>query len=165
MMDKIFQKLLDNNFLDLRGMTADASIPVSESLINEILAAALQGNKNIDSCQLSIHAENKVTAKLRTTLLPFSLNLRLRLDHAVDFASYSSPKVRTWLENNLLLGKLGAFFDILPDGIKLYGNQLVVDLYSFVQTPEQRRLLHLIKSIGISTEESKIIFSVNIEVD
>jgi hypothetical protein len=164
-MDKIFQRILDNNFSDLRGMTADASIPVPESLINEILAAALRGNKNIDSCQLSIHAENKVTARLRTTLLPFSFNLQLKLDHVVDFASYSSPKVRAWLENNLLLGKLGALFKLLPEGIKLYGNQLVVDLYSFLQTPQQRRLLELVKSIGIRTEESKIIFSVKINVD
>src|SRR4026208_2067645 len=110
-MDKIFQRLLDNNFSDLSGMTADASIPVPESLINEILAVALQGNKNTDYCQLSIHAENKVTARLKTTLLPFSLNLRLKLDNTVDIASYSSPKVRAWMENNLLLGKLGSLFN------------------------------------------------------
>lgn len=164
-MDKIFQRLLDDNFSELRGMTADVSIPVSESLINEIIAAALRGNRNIDSCQLSIHAENKVTARLRTTRLPFAIKLQLKLDHTVDFASYSSPKIRAWLENNLLLGKIGAFFNMLPEGIKLYGNQLVVDLYSFLQTPEQRRLLNLVKSIGIRTEESKIIFSVKIEVD
>ena len=146
-------------------MAADASIPVPESLINEIIAAALHGNKNIDSCQLSIHEENKVTARLRTTRLPVSVNLKLKLDNGVDFTSYSSPKVRAWLENNLLLGKLGAFFNVLPEGFKLYGNQLVVDLYSFLQTPEQRRLLDLVKSIGISTEESKINFSVKINVD
>jgi hypothetical protein len=165
MMDKIFQRLLENNFSDLKGMTADVSIPVPEYLINEIIAAALQGNKNIDACRLSIHAENKVTARLRTTLLPISLNLRLKLDNRVDFASYSSPKVRAWLENNLLLGKLGAFFNVLPEGIKLYGNQLVVDLSSFLQTPEQRRMLELVESIDISTAENRIIFSVKIEVD
>jgi hypothetical protein len=164
-MDKIFQRILDSNFSDLRGMTADASIPVPEFLVNEFMGVALQGNKNIDSCQLSVHAENKVIARLKASQLPFSINLQLKLDNAVDFASYSSPKVRAWLENNLLLGKLGAFFNMLPEGIKLYGNQLVVDLYSFLQTPQQRRLLELVKSVGISTEESKIFFRVKIEVD
>ena len=77
-MDKIFQRLLDNNFSDLKGMTADVFIPVPESLINEILVAVLRGNKNIDSCQLAIHAENKVTARLRATRLPFSVSLKLR---------------------------------------------------------------------------------------
>jgi hypothetical protein len=164
-MDKIFQKLLDNNFSDLRGMTADASIPVPESLINEILAVALQGNKNIDSCQLSIHAENKVTARLKTTLLPFSLNLRLKLDNTVDFASYSSPKVRAWLENNLLLGKLGSLFNALPEGVKLYGNQIVIDITAFLETPEQRRILNLVKSVEIRTEENKLILNVKAGID
>jgi len=164
-MDKIFQRLLDNNFSDLRGMTADASIPVPESLINEILAVALQGNKNIDSCQLSIHAENKVTARLKTTLLPFSLNLRLKLDNTVDFASYSSPKVRAWMENNLLLGKLGSLFNALPEGVKLYGNQIVIDITAFLETPEQRRILNLVKSVEIRTDEHKLIFNVKAGID
>jgi len=146
-------------------MTADASIPVPESLINEILAVALQGNKNIDSCQLSIHAENKVTARLKTTLLPFSLNLRLKLDNTVDFASYSSPKVRAWLENNLLLGKLGSLFNALPEGVKLYGNQIVIDITAFLETPEQRRILNLVKSVEIRTEENKLILNVKAGID
>ena len=164
-MDKIFQRLLDNNFSDLSGMTADASIPVPESLINEILAVALQGNKNIDSCQLSIHAENKVTARLKTTLLPFSLNLRLKLDNTVDFASFSSPKVRAWMENNLLLGKLGSLFNALPEGVKLYGNQIVIDITAFLETPEQRRILNLVKSVEIRTEEHKLILNVKAGID
>lgn len=146
-------------------MTANASIPVPESLINEILAVALQGNKNIDSCQLSIHAENKVTARLKTTLLPFSLNLRLKLDNTVDFASYSSPKVRAWLENNLLLGKLGSLFNALPEGVKLYGNQIVIDITAFLETPEQRRILNLVKSVEIRTEENKLILNVKAGID
>ena len=146
-------------------MTADASIPVPESLINEILAVALQGNKNIDSCQLSIHAENKVTARLKTTLLPFSLNLRLKLDNTVDIASYSSPKVRAWMENNLLLGKLGSLFTALPEGVKLYGNQIVIDITAFLETPEQRRILNLVKSVEIRTEEHKLILNVKAGID
>ena len=62
-MDKIFQKIIEGNFSDLKGTTIDATIPVPEYLINEIIAAALQGNKNIDSCQVSIHEENKVDRK------------------------------------------------------------------------------------------------------
>jgi len=164
-MDKIFQKIIEGNFSDLKGTTIDATIPVPEYLINEIIAAALQGNKNIDSCQVSIHEENKVSANLKTTLLPWSINLKLKLDHSVDFASFSSPKVRAWLENNILLGKLGAFFNALPEGIKLYGNQVVIDVTAFLQTPEQRRMLDLVKSVEIMTEEGKVIFDVKVEVD
>jgi hypothetical protein len=164
-MDTIFQKIIDNNFSDLKGAIVNASVPVPEYLINEIIEAALQGNRNIDACQVSIHGQNRVSANVKTTLLPWSLNLKLKLDNSVDFASFSSPKVRAWLENNILLGRLGSFFNALPEGIKLYGNQVVIDIGSFLKTSEQRRMLDLVKSVEISTEEGKMILDVRIEVE
>jgi len=164
-MDKIFQKIINNNFSDLKGTTVDASVPVPESLINEIIAAAIRGNKNIKSCKVSIHGQNLVSANVKTTLLPWSLNLKMKLDKSVDFESFSSPKIRGWLENNILLGKLGALFNLLPDGIKLYGNQIVIDIAAFLPAPEQRRMLGLVKSAKIRTEEDKVIFGVRAEVE
>ena len=164
-MDTIFQKIIDNHFSDLRGTTVNASVPVPEYLINEILQAALQGNKNIESCPVSIHGKNQISATVKTTLLPWSLNLKFKLDNSIDFASYSSPKIRAWLENNILLGRLGSFFNALPEGIKLYGNQVVIDIGSFLQTPDQKQMLNLVKSVEMSTEEGVLILGVKIEVN
>jgi len=164
-MDKIFQKIFASNFSDLKGTMIDATIPVPEYIVNEIIEAALQGNRNIESCQVSIHGENRVVANLKTTLLPWSLNLKLKLDKSVDFASFSSPKIRAWLENNILLGRLGSFFNALPEGVKLYGEQIVLDVGSFLQKPEQKQILDLVKSVGIRTEEGKMILDVKISVD
>ncbi len=162
-MDKIFQRIIDNNFSDLKGLTVDASIPVPGQLINEILEAALQGNKNIEYCRVSIGGQNRVTVKLKTTMLPWPLDLKLKLFGSVDLAR--SPRIRASLENNLLLGKLGSFFKALPEGIKLYGDQVVVDIGSFLRTPEQRRMLDLIKAAEINTEEGKLILDVKVRVD
>ena len=164
-MDRIFRRIIDNNFSDLKGTTVQASVPVPAALINEMITGALQGNKTITSCRVSIHPQNKISANVKTTLLPWSLKVKLKLDHSVDFASFSSPKVRAWLENNILLGRLGSLFNALPDGIKLYGDQLVVDIGSFLQTAEQRRMLALVKSVEISTAEDKMILDVGIEVE
>ena len=164
-MDKIFQKVVDNDFSDLKGTIVNASVPVPEHLINEIIEAALQGNKNIKSCQVSIYGQNRVSANVKTTLLPWHLNLKLKLDDSIDFASFSSPKIRAWLENNILLGRLGSLFNALPEGLKLYGEQLVLDIESFLQTTEQRRMLDLVKSVDIRTEEGKIVLDVKIEVN
>ena len=56
-------------------------------------------------------------------------------------------------------------FNVLPEGIKLYGDQVVVDLGVFLQTPEQKRILDLVKSVEIDTVEGKVILDVRIEVD
>jgi hypothetical protein len=164
-MNTVFQKIIDDDFSDFKGLTADLSIPVAESIINEIIEAALRGNKNIESCRVSIHKENRASANLRTKALPWALNLKFKLDKSVDLASYSAPKLRMWLENNQLLGTLGSFLNVLPEGVKLYGNQVVVDLGTFLRTPEQKRLLDLVKSVGIKTEEGKIILDVRGEVN
>lgn len=164
-MDKIFQRIIRNNFSDLKGATLDASVPVPQSLINEIIAEALRGNKNIASVQASIHAQNRISFDVKTTLLPWPLNLKLKLDTSVDFASYSSPKIRAWMENNRLLGSLGSLFNTLPEGIKLYGDQVVIDLGAFLRKPEQKRLLNLVKSVAIRTEEGKVILDAKIEVN
>ncbi len=162
-MEAIFQKLIANDFSDIAGLTANASIPMSESLINEITAIALQGDETIQSCQVSVHGQNRVSMRLKTKLLPWSLHLKLKLDGSVDFASFSSPKVRMWLENSRLLGSLGSFFKALPEWAKLYGSQIVIDLNSFLRTSEQRKLFELVKSVEISTEEGRAIFDVKIE--
>ena len=164
-MDKIFQKIINNNFSDLKGTTVDASVPVPQVLINELIEAALKGTKNITSVRASVHPQNRVSLDVKTSLLPWTLNLKLRLDTSVDLASYSSPKIRAWMENNRLLGSLGSLFNALPEGIKLYGDQVVIDLGAFLRTPEQKRILELIKSIGIRTEPGKLILDVKAEVD
>jgi hypothetical protein len=164
-MDKIFQKIIENNFSDLKGTIVQASVPLPESLINEIIQAALQGDKNIESCRVSIHQQNKINVNMKSTLLPWSLNLKLKLDHSIDFASFSSPKIRAWLENNLLLGKVGSFFNVLPEWVKLYGDQVVLDIGAFLKTAEQKQMLDLVKSVGIRTEEGRVILDGKIEVD
>jgi hypothetical protein len=164
-MEEIFQRIIANNFSDFKGLTADLSIPVPQFMINEIMETALQRNKNIESCEVSIHGQNKVSINLKTKLLPWPLNLKLRLDKSVDLASYSSPKIRAWLENNQLLGSLGSFFNVLPEGVKLYGEQVVVDLGSFLPTSEYKKLLDLVRFVGIETEQGKVIFDIKIRVD
>jgi hypothetical protein len=164
-MDRVFQKIIDNNFSDLKGTTVKAIIPVPQSLINEIIRESLKGNKNISSVQVTVHPQNRLSADVKTSLLPWPLKLKLKLDKSVDFASYASPKIRAWMENNLLLGSLGAFFNALPEGIKLYGNQVVVDLGALVRTPEQKKYLDLVKSVGIETEEGRVLLDVRVEIE
>ena len=83
-MEKVFQRMLANNFSDLKGATVEASIPVPQALINEFIQASLRGNKNIASCLVSVHAQNRVSLAVKTMVLPWPLNLKLKLDKSVD---------------------------------------------------------------------------------
>jgi len=161
-MDRIFQRIIDTNFSDLKGLAVEASIPVPQELINEIIAAVLQGNRNIECCLVSVHGQNRVTVKLKTKLWPWPLDVKLKLFRSVDLTR--SPRIRASLENNLLLGKLGSFFKALPAGIDLYGDQVVLEIGSFLRAPEHRKFLDLLKSAEIETETGRAILHIEIEV-
>jgi hypothetical protein len=162
-MDRIFRKLIDDNFSALTGLTADASIPVPEWIANEIIESALWGNKNITECHVSIGGQNKISAVLKTHLWPWPINLKLRLERSVEIIG--SPMIRASLENHVLLGQLGSLFKALPNGINIHGNQVIVDVRSLLETPEQRQMLDLVKFIEIKTEQAKLILDVKIKVE
>jgi len=162
-MNEVFQNIIDNHFSDLKGLRVDASVPVPQQLINKFIEIALRGNENIEYCQVSIGGQNRVSVKLRTTLWPWPLDLKLRLFRTVDLTR--SPRIRASLENNLILRRVASFLKALPEGIKLYGDQVVIDIGSFLRTPDQKRLLDLVKSAEITTHEHKAILDVNIQLD
>jgi hypothetical protein len=159
-MDTIFNRLSNNNFSELPGLRVDATIPVPERLANELVETSIRGNKNIEYCRLSIGGQNRVLANIKTPLWPWLISLKLKLFRDVDFSD--SPKVRAFLENHVLLGKLGALFKALPKGIVLYEDQVSVDVGSFL-TSEQKRYFDLVKAVEISTEEGRIILDIKIE--
>src|SRR5512133_2637320 len=149
-MDEILQRLIDTNFSELPGLCVETSIPVPENLVNEITQSALQGNRSITYCRLRISRDNRVIADVKSPLLPWSMHLKLKLFRSVDFTG--PPKVRAFLENNLLLGKLGSLLKVLPKGITIRNDQLAMDIEVFLPS-ELKRLLTLVKSIDIRTEE------------
>jgi hypothetical protein len=159
-MDAIFQRITRNNFSELPGLAVDASLPLPEPLVNELIEAGLKGNKNLEYCRVSIGSENRLTVNLKTPLWPWTFHLKLKLFHAVDLSG--SPKVRAFLENNVLLGRLGVVLNALPPGIAIYEDQVSVDIGALVNLEEQKRILELIKSVEIRTEPGRIIFDAKI---
>lgn len=159
-MDKIFTRLIHDNFSELAGLAIDASIPVPESLMNELVQSELRGNKNITALHITVHRENRLVVDLRTPMWPWPLNLKLKVFGSVDLSN--SPKVRAFLENNVLLGKLGALFKTLPTGITLYSDQVAVDLGPFLPE-EYKKFLPLVKSVDIRTEEGRLLLDAKIQ--
>jgi hypothetical protein len=161
--DEIFRELIESNFSDLRGLTVDASIPVPQQLVNEIILAAIQDHSKIRDFEVLIHRQNRVSINLKTSLWPWPVELKLRLDNQVEFSG--SPKITAWLETKVLLARIGSLLNVLPAGVRLREDQIILDVKSFLSTAQQQRILELIRSVEIKTEEGKVIFDVKIAVD
>jgi hypothetical protein len=161
-MQEILQRLIKDNFSELGGLNLQASIPLPEYLINEFITEAVRGNKNITDCRVSIYSQNRISIDLKTPLWPWPINLKLRLENAVDLGT--SPRIKASLENHSLLGKLGSALKAFPDGISINNDQVVIDLGSFVAGMEYGKMLDLIQSIHIMTESARIFLDVRIAV-
>ena len=162
-MEQIFRRILDDDFSDLAGLAIDASIPVPEHLINEIIAAAIRANDNIRYCRVSVRRQNRISVNVKSSLWPWPLELKLRLDWAVDFKG--PPRITARLENKVLLARIGAILKVLPVGISIRDAQIAVDIGAFLSTPEQKRILDLIRSVAIDTDDGKVILDVKVVVD
>ena len=162
-MNKILQQIIETDLADLDGLVVDASIPVPQKMINEIIAAALQGNQNIEYCRVSIGEQNRIVVNVKTPRWPWPVNLKVWVFETVDINP--APKIRVLLENNVILGKLGSFLKALPEGAKLYGEQIVIDVRSFLKTEQQKKFLARLKSMKIQTEKGKLILNVQIRID
>lgn len=160
-MDKMLSLFMDGKHAELRGLTVDATIAMSESLATELNAIALEGNPQIEYCRVHIHKANRITLDVKSPLWPWPLNVKLKLFSSVDLTH--SPTVRAFLENHMLLGKLGSLLHALPGGIQLYQDQVSIDLESFLPLHEQKKLLSLVKAIEIRTEEGNLFFDIKIE--
>jgi hypothetical protein len=160
-MDKIFQRLIDGDLADLSGLTVDATITVSEPLANEIVILALEGNPQVEYCRLQIRPANQITLDVKSPRWPWPFKIKLKLFGSVDLTH--SPTIRAFLENNVLLGKLGSLFKMLPDGIHFYEDQIAVDIGVFLNSREQNMLLDLIKTAEIRTEEGRMLIAITIQ--
>jgi hypothetical protein len=161
-MEEILQRLVGQGFSALEGLRLDASIPVPERLVNEFVGLAVRENQNISYCRVSISRGDRVSVNLKTPRWPWPLELQLRLEREVDLSG--SPKLRAHLENKVLLGRLGSFFGVLPDGVTLRGDEVIVDVGAFLDS-QQKRLLDLVKTAEIKTEEGKLILDIKVEVE
>lgn len=162
-MDEIFQRLIRDHFSELSGLFIDATVPVPERLVNEIIGMAIRGNKNISYCRLAISRQNRVSVNLKTPRWPWPLELKLRLLRTVDMTR--SPVLLAQLENKVLLARLGSLFKMLPAGIDIRGDQILVDLEAFFREPEQRVFLGMVRSAEIRTEEGRVILNIKAAVD
>lgn len=162
-MDEIIQRLIRDRLSELAGLAIAATLPVPERLVNEIVGMAIRGNKNISYCRVAISRQNRVSVNLKTPRWPWPLELKLRLERTVN--PTRSPVLLAQLENQVLLGRLGSFFKVLPNGIDIRGGQVFVDLRAFVRDPEQQVFLEMVQAIEIRTEESRVILDIRAAVD
>ena len=165
---ELLTSLQSSGFRDLAGSRASARIPVSRSLVNRLVAQALQGTSApLREVDVRPHAGDQFDLVI-TLRWPFVPPLKVAVTVAQQPAFPESPVLAfRWS----LLGALGALaarviasLDRLPAGIRLDGDRLLVDLPVVAARGPAATLLPYVKTLQLHTIDDRIVLDVELEI-
>lgn len=166
-MDPRFMQLLKRQqaagFPDLRGTTAMLVVPVSDRLLNELVAENLRPGGSVRELQLHAEAGNRigVRVKLSASFLP-PLNLALVVEAQPVLPA--SPVLVFRVEMGSLISLAGPalrFLDALPPGIRLEHERLYIDLAKLLAERGLDSWLAYIDQFNVTTAEGSLIVSIH----
>lgn len=163
----ILRSLQSTGFRDLAGARISSSIPVSERLINEVVAATLPPNAHVREAHVHPEAGDRFSVRIapRVALLP-SLTVRLQIERQPDLPS-SPVLVLRMATLGGLFGMATAAFPIaqmLPPGVRLDGEHIHVDLRALAAQRGLADAFQYIRRLTVNTEEGRVVLHLDAAV-
>ena len=159
----ILGSLQSSGFRDLAGARVSATIPVSERLINELVAASMPPNVPVREAHVHPEPGDRFSVRLtpKSGFLP-SLTIKLAIERQPDFPA--SPELILRMATlGGLFGVAAAAFPIaqmLPPGVRLDGEHIRVDLRALAAQRGAGDLVQYIRQLRITTEDGRVILHV-----
>ena len=163
----ILRSLQSTGFQDLAGATLTTSIPVSERLLNEIVALSLPPSVPIREAHVHPESGNRFAVRVtpKSGFLP-ALTIKLAIERQPQMPD-SPELVLRMATMGGLFGMAAAAFPIaqmLPPGVRLDGELIHVDLHALAAQRGAADLLRHVKDLRVTTDEGRVVLQVNAAV-
>jgi hypothetical protein len=164
---RLLKRQVAAGFEDLRGAEAAVTLPVSDRLLNEIIAEALPSSGRVRDVEVRAQTGNRFAVRARiggASFLP-PLNLTVAIDRQPELPA--SPSLVLRLERGGLLSLAGPalrFFDALPPGIRIQDDRIHVDLAQLLEARGLSGFLEHLEQLHIDTTEGTTILSVRARI-
>lgn len=152
---EILNHLRSTAFRDVAGSRVTAAIPVSERLINELIAATMPRNLPVREVSVRPEANNRFSVRLtpRASMLP-PLTLKLDIERQPEFPA-SPVLVLRMATMGGLFGLAGAALPLdkmMPPGVRLEGERILVDLRAMAAQHGFGEYVAFVRNLKVSTE-------------
>lgn len=156
----ILHRLQTGGFRDVAGTQIAASVPVSARLINELVAATLPAGAPVREVSIRPEAGNRFSVRItpRASLLP-PLTLRLEIEQQPDLPAFPVLVMRMKTMGGLF-GLASAALPIgnmLPPGVRLDGERILVDLGALAADRGFGDLLTYVRRLTVNSEDGRVI--------
>lgn len=154
-------------FGELAGTQAVATIPVSDRLINELIARDIPPGGAVRQVEIEALGANRVKARitLRAGFMP-SLNISAEVDQQPSLPG--SPVLGLRLSGlGGLMGMAGAaagLANVLPPGVRMEGDRVLVNVHTLMRERGLAALIPHIEEIFVTTEPGRVVFAFRLHV-
>lgn len=166
MLNEILRQLQTTRFRDLAGARITAVTPVSEALVNQLIAASLPANAPVRSVSIVPEAGDHFSVRIvaKAALIP-AITLKLAVDQ--------QPRLPGSPVLTLRMVTLGGFFGLasgviagmLPPGIRLEGERILVDLRAMAAQHGASDLFDYLTDLQVHTDEGRVVLHVDAAVN
>ena len=160
---RLLRRQLADGFSDLRGAEASVTIPLTEKLLNEILAESLPHSAAIRDLHVAPLASDRFTVRARlgsSTLLP-PFKLTLAIDRQPDLPA--SPVLILRLEATGLMAlarPVLRMLNALPEGIRVKDDRIHVDLRALADRYRLAMYFDHLDEVRVNSVEGSLVLAV-----
>jgi len=160
----ILERLRDSRLAEVKGARASLSIPVPESLLNELIAAALPASGPIRDLHVRPQAGNRLAVRGRASRLDFLPPVTISLQIEQQPQLPDTPLVVRILSLPGLLSVAGSLLSpsSLPPGIRLERERVLVDVRQLLERKGFGEVVPLIERLNVNSEEGRLLIDVDL---
>ena len=164
----VLDRLRSSGFQDLAGTRFSGSIPVSERLINELVAGSIPRDAPVREVRVQPLDADAFSIRVspRAALLP-SLTLRLDIDQQPQMPG-SPVLVLRMATMGGLLGLASAALPVarmLPPGVRVDGDRILVDLGAMAVQRGAQDLLRHVTQLRVNTEAGRVVLRIDLAIE
>jgi hypothetical protein len=153
-----------SGFVDLSGAVAGATIPISDRLINQVIAESLPRAGRIQQLRVKAVPGNQLAVRVtlsKPRFLP-PLNLTVSIEQQPELPD--SPIIGLRLSGGgglmALAGPVATLFDALPPGVRMDKERVFVHLGTILAEHGLQSWLRYVEHLSVATGEGTVIISV-----
>ena len=170
------QRLKADNFGDLRGARINAVIPLTEHLLNEIVAQQAEQSGTVKEMSIRIPGANRivlfVSAKVSALFgIKIPVKKTLEMEIAPEVPLLPSPRLQlhivkglSGLEKNLISWLENLISRLVPGDISMEGDTITVDFGSVMRKRGLDDARHFIETVSVDGEPGKLVISASLRI-
>lgn len=165
MLNDILRQLKTTRFRDLAGSHVTAVVPVSESLVNGLIATSLPANAPVRSVSIHPGAADGFSVRIvpKAALIPpVTLKLTIESQPQLPGSPVLTLRMVTFAGFFGLAGGVAA--GLLPPGIRLEGERILVDLRALAAARGAGEVFDYLESLQVHTDEGRVVLHVDATV-